>query len=88
MLAWPIPYSLSENRFELRICAVKGDHFISLERTALDAIDLVSIPNADSPVPLFSLQTEIIFSFTPGHLLFSKNRFSLAIVSTFKAQYS
>jgi hypothetical protein len=37
---------------------------------------------------LFNLQTKIILSFSPGHLLFSKNRFSLASVLTFKAQYT
>ena len=37
---------------------------------------------------LFNLQTKIILSFSPGHLLFSKNRFFLASVLTFKSQYS
>ena len=31
---------------------------------------------------LLGLQTEIILIFSPGHLLFSKNRFSLASVLT------
>ena len=37
---------------------------------------------------LFGLQTKIILSFSSCHLLFLKNRFSLAGVLTVKSQYS
>jgi hypothetical protein len=37
---------------------------------------------------LIGLHKEIILSFSPGHLLFSKNRFSLACMLTFESQYS